>query len=109
MGPRAFTSGVITTAVLLFPPVGAALLGVSVLQAIWQEIDPKWKTFVVTTAKTTVKASQKGVEAGAAIASSVSATWKFGEDVTSEAGKHLENTANTVNSMFKGWTKKTGN
>jgi hypothetical protein len=65
VGPRAFTSGVITTAVLLFPPVGAALLGVSVLQAIWQEIDPKWKKFVVTTAKTTVKASQKGVEAGA--------------------------------------------
>jgi hypothetical protein len=117
VGPRAFTSGIITTAVLLFPPVGTTLLGVSVLQAIWQEIDPEWKKFVFATPEPLKKAfnqiAEVGINTGQVVEkqvnSAVSATWKLGEDVTSEAGKHLENTANTVNSMFKGWMKKTGN
>ena len=64
VGPQVFTSGVLTTVVLLFPPVGTALLSVSVLQAIWQEIDPEWQNFLTKTATTTVQATQKGVEAG---------------------------------------------
>ncbi|MGB3188556.1 MAG: hypothetical protein WBB43_03900 [Limnoraphis sp.] len=64
VGLRVLTSGLITTVVLLFPPVGTALLSVSILQAIWQEIDPEWQNFFITTAQTTVKATQKGVEAG---------------------------------------------
>ncbi|WP_235441012.1 hypothetical protein [Limnoraphis robusta] len=64
VGLRVFTSGVITTVVLLFPPVGTALLSVSILQAIWQEIDPEWQKFIRTTAQTTVKATQKGIKAG---------------------------------------------
>lgn len=46
VGPRAFTSGIITTFVLLFPPVGTMLLNASVLQAIWAEISPEWKDAV---------------------------------------------------------------
>ncbi|MGD2184237.1 hypothetical protein [Lusitaniella coriacea] len=46
VGPRAFTSGVITTLVLLFPPIGTALLSTSILQAIWVEISPEWKQAV---------------------------------------------------------------
>ncbi|MDY7020197.1 MAG: hypothetical protein SWJ54_02400 [Cyanobacteriota bacterium] len=64
VGLRVLTSGLITTVVLLFPPVGTALLSQSILQAIWQEIDPEWQKFLITTAQTTVKATQKGVEAG---------------------------------------------
>ncbi|MGB3535244.1 MAG: hypothetical protein WBA13_17225 [Microcoleaceae cyanobacterium] len=64
VGPRVFTSGIITTAVILFPPIGMALLSTSVLQSIWEEITPEWKQFIMKTAQTTVKASQKGVEAG---------------------------------------------
>ena len=64
VGLRVLTSGLITTVVILFPPVGTALLSLSILQAIWQEIDPKWQKFIITTAQTTVNATYKGVEAG---------------------------------------------
>ncbi len=64
VGPRVFTSGIITTVVILFPPVGMTLLSSSVLQSIWEEITPEWKQFIMKTAQTTVKATQKGVEAG---------------------------------------------
>ncbi|WP_413164133.1 hypothetical protein ACL6C3_31300 [Capilliphycus salinus ALCB114379] len=64
VGLRVLTSGLITTAVILFPPVGTALLSLSILQAIWQEIDSKWQKFIITTAQTTVNATYKGVEAG---------------------------------------------
>jgi hypothetical protein len=64
VGLRVLTSGLITTAVILFPPVGTALLSLSILQAIWQEIDPKWQKFIITTAQTTVKATYKGSEVG---------------------------------------------
>jgi len=57
VGPRAFASGVITTVVLLFPPVGTALLSASILQAIWAEISPEWKDAVN-------RAVRKGVAAG---------------------------------------------
>ena len=64
VGIQAFTAGVVTTVVLLFPPVGMALLSGSVLQAIWQEITPQWQKFIITTAKTTVDSTQKGIVAG---------------------------------------------
>ncbi len=43
VGPKVFTSGVITTIVLLFPQMGTVMLSVSVLQAIWEEMSPEWK------------------------------------------------------------------
>lgn len=58
VGPRAFTSGVITTLVLLFPPIGTALLSTSVLQAIWVEISPEWKQAVKNGIQKGITASQ---------------------------------------------------
>lgn len=43
VGPRVFTSGVITTIVLLFPQIGTLMFGVTVIEAIWSEISPEWK------------------------------------------------------------------
>jgi hypothetical protein len=64
VGIKGFTSGIITTVVILFPPVGMALLSGSVLQAIWEEITPEWKQFIIKTVQTTAQATQKGIEAG---------------------------------------------
>uniref|UniRef100_A0A832H1Y3 Uncharacterized protein n=1 Tax=Oscillatoriales cyanobacterium SpSt-402 TaxID=2282168 RepID=A0A832H1Y3_9CYAN len=44
VGYQSFTAAVITPIVLLFPPVGMALISAKVLQAIWAEISPEWKT-----------------------------------------------------------------
>jgi hypothetical protein len=38
----------------------------------------------------------------------VNTTQKWGEDVKSEVSKNLENTTNTLSSMFPGWLKKNG-
>ncbi|MGF1486900.1 MAG: hypothetical protein ACFBSE_07285 [Prochloraceae cyanobacterium] len=65
VGYKAFTSGVVTTLVILFPPIGMALLSASVIQAIWLEISPEWQKYCFNVAITTVKASEKGIEAGA--------------------------------------------
>ncbi|MDJ0715397.1 MAG: hypothetical protein QNJ54_14420 [Prochloraceae cyanobacterium] len=65
VGTKAFTSGVVTTLVILFPPIGTALLTVSILQSIWLEISPEWKKYCLNVAQKTVKATEKGVKAGA--------------------------------------------
>ncbi|MEB3277433.1 MAG: hypothetical protein VKK42_00740 [Lyngbya sp.] len=56
--PRMLTSAVITTVVILFPTVGKALLSSSVIKAIWEEISPEWKTYIV----------KKATDIGSAIA-----------------------------------------
>lgn len=47
--PRMLISALITTIVILFKTVGTALLSASVIQAIWEEISPEWKTYLVKT------------------------------------------------------------
>ena len=64
VGAKAFTSGVVTTLVLLFPPIGMTLLSLSIIQAIWLEISPEWKEYLLNVAQTTVKATDEGVKAG---------------------------------------------
>lgn len=64
VGARAFTSGVVTTLVILFPPIGAALLSLSIIQAIWSEISPEWKEYLFNVAETSVKATEKGLKTG---------------------------------------------
>ncbi|MFY7802567.1 MAG: hypothetical protein ACOVQ7_03990 [Limnoraphis robusta] len=49
VGPRMLTSAVTTTVVILFPTVGKALLSPSVIKAIWEEISPEWKRYLVKT------------------------------------------------------------
>ena len=64
VGARAFTSGVITTLVILFPPIGTTLLSLSIIQAIWSEISPEWQEYLFNVAETTVKATEIGIQAG---------------------------------------------
>lgn len=64
VGARAFTSGVITTLVILFPPLGIALLSLPIIQAIWLEISPEWQAYLCNVAATTVKATEIGIQAG---------------------------------------------
>lgn len=64
VGARTFTSGIVTTLVILFPPIGITLLSLSIIQAIWSEISPEWKDYLFKVAETTVKATEKGVQAG---------------------------------------------
>ncbi|MGB3402974.1 MAG: hypothetical protein WBA77_09805 [Microcoleaceae cyanobacterium] len=63
VGIKAFTSGIVTTIVLLFPSVGLALLSRSVIQTIWEEITPQWQKFISNTTKTTVNSTQQGIVA----------------------------------------------
>lgn len=63
-GPRVLTSGIITTVVILFPPVGVALLSGSVLQAIWQELTPQWQTHFMQSAKTAIETTQTKLKTG---------------------------------------------
>ena len=64
MGAKAFTSGVVTTLVLLFPPIGMALLSLSTIQAIWSEISPEWKEYLFNVLETSVKTTEKGFKTG---------------------------------------------
>lgn len=64
VGARAFTSGIVTTLVILFPPIGMALLSLSIIQAIWSEISPEWQEYLLNVAQTTLKATDKGIKAG---------------------------------------------
>ncbi len=43
VGPKVFTSGVITVVLLLFPQLGTLLFGATVVEAIWQELPPVWQ------------------------------------------------------------------
>lgn len=89
VGTRAFTSGVVTTLVILFPPIGMALLSTSVIQAIWLEISPEWKKYCFNIAETTVKATEKGVKAGAEHLNKN--TWDFfGSSAASSAASSAE-------------------
>lgn len=65
IGPRLLTSGIITTMVLLFPPVGLALVAASVLQAAWTELAPEWKAAFEVMAKQIAQATTAGVNAAA--------------------------------------------
>lgn len=64
VGPRVLASGLITTVVIVFPPVGLALLSGAVLQGIWQELTPQWQTVLIQTAKTAFETTQKNLQAG---------------------------------------------
>jgi hypothetical protein len=65
IGPRLLTSGIITTMVLLFPPVGLALVAASVLQAAWTELAPEWKAAFEVMAKQIAQATTASVNAAA--------------------------------------------
>lgn len=65
IGARMLTSGMITIMVLLFPPVGLALLSTAVLQAVWAELAPDWKAEFSTVVLATGRATAAGI--GAAI------------------------------------------
>ncbi len=77
VGTKAFTAGIVTILVILFPPIGTALLTATVLQAIWLEISPEWKKYWFSIAETTLKpASEMKKITGQAI---VTETTKVGE------------------------------
>jgi hypothetical protein len=63
VGIKGLTSGIITTAVIVFPPIGMALLNGTILQGIWEEITPEWKQFIIQTVETTAQATQTGIAA----------------------------------------------
>jgi len=65
VGPKMLTSGIITVMVLLFPPVGVAMLTASVLQAIWAEIAPEWAVIFKAVIEKTLRATAAGVNAAA--------------------------------------------
>jgi hypothetical protein len=65
IGPKMLTSGIVTVMVLLFPPVGMALLAASVLQAVWAELAPEWTEVFKEIVETTLKATSTGFEAAA--------------------------------------------
>lgn len=64
VGAKAFTSGIVTVLVVLFPPIGTALLSLCIIKAIWSEISPEWKQYIFNVSKTTVKAAEKGIRSG---------------------------------------------
>lgn len=64
VGPRALTAGMLTTVVLLIPPLGAALFTVSLLQAVWAELTPEFKQYVVQWVEASGRAARVGIHAG---------------------------------------------
>ncbi len=58
--PRMLISAVITTIVILFKTLGTALLSASVINAIWEEISPEWKSYLVKTETDIGSAIAKG-------------------------------------------------
>jgi len=65
VGPRMLTSGIITVMVLLFPPIGVALLAASVIQAVWAELAPEWAVLFSALVEKTLRATAAGVNAAA--------------------------------------------
>jgi len=53
VGHQAFTAAAIIPVILLFPPVGTALVSATIIQAIWAEISPEWKESICHTVVTT--------------------------------------------------------
>ncbi|WP_126148215.1 hypothetical protein [Synechococcus elongatus] len=66
VGPRAFTAGMVTTVVLLFPPVGAALFSASVLKAVWEELTPEFRAYVLDGIEAAGRGAVAGVQVGQA-------------------------------------------
>jgi hypothetical protein len=66
VGPRAVTAGMVTMVVLLIPPLGAVLFSASILQAIWVELTPEYKDYIVWSVKTAARGAVVGVQAGQA-------------------------------------------
>ncbi len=63
VGPKVFTSGVITIMVLTFPDLGKLLLGSAIVQAIWKEVPPTWKDAMATATIETLRELQNSAEA----------------------------------------------
>ncbi|WP_338441679.1 hypothetical protein VZG28_14355 [Synechococcus elongatus IITB4] len=66
VGPPALTAGMVTTVVLLFPPVGALLFSASVLQAVWAEVTPEFRAYVLESIAAAGRGAVAGVQAGQA-------------------------------------------
>jgi hypothetical protein len=66
VGPRALTAGMVTMVVLLIPPLGAVLFSATILQAIWVELTPDYKGYIVRSAKVAARGAVVGVQAGQA-------------------------------------------
>jgi hypothetical protein len=66
VGPRALTAGMVTMVVLLIPPLGAVLFSATILQAIWVELTPDYKDYIVQSAKVAARGAVVGVQAGQA-------------------------------------------
>ena len=101
VGLKAFTSGIITTVVLLYPPLGTVLLSASVVQAIWAEISPEWRKFIIQKVAPTTAIAAGGamVCAGASagtvvtVASSLGAAASTGTAIGSLSGAAATNAA----------------
>ncbi|MEB3250557.1 MAG: hypothetical protein VKO01_00235 [Cyanobacteriota bacterium] len=63
VGPRLLTSGIVTVMVLLFPPMGMAMLTASVLLAIWAELAPEWVMVLHRVVEKTLVTGAAGVTA----------------------------------------------
>jgi hypothetical protein len=61
-GHQAFIAAVITPVVLLFPPIGTAMISAKLLQAIWEEISPDWKRSLSRSLATGLAPGACGVE-----------------------------------------------
>lgn len=101
VGLKAFTSGIITTVVIIYPPLGAVLLSASVIQAVWVEISPEWQKFIIQKAIPTAAMVTGGamVCAGASagtvvtVASTLGAAASTGTAIGSLSGAAATNAA----------------
>ena len=64
VGPRAMTAGMVTLVVLLIPPLGAGLFSATVLQAIWVELTPEYKNYLLQPIETAARGAAAGAQAG---------------------------------------------
>jgi hypothetical protein len=63
VGPKVFTSGVITIMVLTLPDLGKLLLGGAIAQAVWKEVPLTWKDAMTTATGEALSDLQIGAEA----------------------------------------------
>lgn len=66
VGPHAVTAGMVTMVVLLIPPLGAVLFSASILQAIWVELTPEYKNYIVWSINAAARGAVVGAQAGQA-------------------------------------------
>nr|WP_293100299.1 hypothetical protein [Okeania sp. SIO2F4] len=101
VGLKVFTSGVITTVVIIYPPLGTVLLSTSVIQAIWVEISPEWQKFIIQKVAPTAAIAAggamvcAGTSAGTVVtvASSLGAAASTGTAISSLSGAAATNAA----------------